>query len=345
MYYELESEIVARRGCAAISSLASKHTANQTKLSSACNFLADILTAHRNSADVVCECSRAISVMCHAHISNRNKFGASEACELVPQMLVMYIKTPRVCEWTIRAIADLAANNPNNQTKLGASGACEALVMLLKNLVPGSSTSSLSSSIATSMTAAASSKAASTTMGGAEGGGGGDGGEDSVFFPADAVVSECFLEAETEALVKWCFWALGNLIQLGKGAAMLIDEGKKGTPRIYSNSNSSNGSSSNGGSGGSGVGSGAMKNTARLSKAGAAEVVVFVLRRFSLSPVVAQWGARALNNMGKSRSLVGELREAGAVEVLMLVQTSHRDVRSVSEWVKLALETFASTST
>ena len=75
LYNELESEEVSRWGCAALAAVAYKHTINQSKLTTACNYLADILEVHYKNAVVAREACRAISVLCHGHITNRNKLG------------------------------------------------------------------------------------------------------------------------------------------------------------------------------------------------------------------------------------------------------------------------------
>lgn len=66
---------MSRWGCAALAALAYKHTINQSKLTTACNYLADILEVHYKNALVAKEACRAISVLCHGHITNRNKLG------------------------------------------------------------------------------------------------------------------------------------------------------------------------------------------------------------------------------------------------------------------------------
>lgn len=142
LYNELETDLIAQYACAAIAALVQDHPKNQAKLSAACNFIADVFTAHKRNVTIATEAARAVSLLAHKSITNRNKLGANDCCAslMVPMNLFFaehvnatWWKIDKTLMfWTVRAIGDLAANNPNNQTKLGYAGACEFLVNIMK---------------------------------------------------------------------------------------------------------------------------------------------------------------------------------------------------------------------
>lgn len=250
-----DNEMVARWGCAAIASLAHKMPGNQKMLGLAGEYLGDIIEAHKSSPEVVREAFRAISLLAHGNIANRNRLGSAEACDVVSQALTMYSEpfdSAELVSWGVRAIADLAANNPNNQSRLGIKGSCEALVKVITTRI------------------------------------------------------------SDPKLVKWTCWAIGNMIQLGKGAAMVIEEGTS---------------------------SSVMKNTTRFGNAGVAEAIVAVLKKHKEDVDVVIWASRAINNMAKSRSLKGKLLKAGASVAINAVNSKYSQNKEVSDWTKLVKET------
>lgn len=149
LYDELETDLISQYACAAIAALAAGHAKNQGKLSRACHFIADVLTTHKRNVTIATEAVRAVSILAHKSITNRNKLGANDCCAsvMVPMNIFFaehinasWWKVDKTLMfWTVRAIADLAANNPNNQAKLGYVGACEFLVNIMKQRkhVPG----------------------------------------------------------------------------------------------------------------------------------------------------------------------------------------------------------------
>jgi hypothetical protein len=82
-----------------------------------------------------------------------------------------------------------------------------------------------------------------------------------------------------------------------------------------------------------------QKNTTLLNAAGAAEVLVEVLRLFAYDVEVVQWAARAVNNMGKSRTLRAELNRHGAMDLLVSLSSQYADQKEAVQWVRLAVET------
>jgi hypothetical protein len=117
-------------------------------------------------------------------------------------------------------------------------------------------------------------------------------------------------------MAKWVCWALGNIVQLGKGSSMSIeDEGHFSVTK--------------------GLGAQAMigaqknvKNTARLAAAGAVDALLVMMLIYAhVDGEVAQWASRAMNNMGKSRGLKAQMLDKGAVSTLqMLLQHFPEDV-------------------
>ena len=145
---------------------------------------------------------------------------------------------------------------------------------------------------------------------------------DDRFAISHAIVT---LPAEQRAnMAKWGCWAVGNIVQLGKGAAMVIDEGagKKAARSTVT-----------------------VKNTARLGSAGGDEVLVAVLAAFSTDAAVAQWASRAINNLAKSKTLRGQLLEKGAMEALEDAATKHEAITGPAgqpparEWIDMAIAT------
>lgn len=149
VYNELETDLISQYGCAAVSALVENHPRNQSKLGPMCNYIADVLTTHKQSVTISTEACRTISHLAHKSITNRNRLGAADACStlLLPANIFFndHINASwwkiehTLLYWTVRAIADLAANNPNNQAKLGYHGACDFLVRIMneRKAVPG----------------------------------------------------------------------------------------------------------------------------------------------------------------------------------------------------------------
>jgi hypothetical protein len=261
--------------------------------------------------------------------------------------MITYMRHPVVTLWAVRAIADLAANNPNNQTRLGNNGACEALVAAIKmvttedasyaNSVTPTSTSSNSifglgflsgSPVPFASTFASAISSASSTATSAV---------PSFVVPMPEAFhdsnsansfnvnsiskgNKCpFTAEECENMAKWLLWALGNLIQLGKGEAMMVEENgsKKGVLGLAA----------------------PVKNTARFSAVGGAEAVLALLRKYDYNAAVAQWGSRAVSNMGKSRTLTVTLLENGAIDLMNVLLNQHAGNSAAEYWLKTAKDT------
>jgi hypothetical protein len=291
---------VSQWGCCAIAELAYKNPVNQAKLSAACNYMGDILEAHYKSPVVAKEACRAISILCHGNITNRNKLGASDACSAVPKVLFHHIDNKDITFWAVRAVADIAANHPNNQTKLGGKGACDGLVNVLKRIL--------------TQTKQAASSAPSSPIGTLV--------ETDNFDISKPTQSESESESEkilreNAILAKWTCWAIGNIVQLGKGAAMIIEDSGKKPARSMST----------------------QKNTYYLGHAGAAEILVELINLYEDDADTVLWAARAINNMAKSRTLKSDLIQNGALETLTRMFTKYNKNKEVFQWVKLCIET------
>lgn len=260
--------------------------------------------------------------------------------------MILYMRHPVVTTWAVRAIADLAANNPNNQSRLGSSGACEALVAAIKMIttedvahadrvtpvnVPTNSifgmsflsTSPLpfagfSSNNASSANASSSSVAETSAAAGA---GAGAGVAQSNTSVASSSKIQCpFTPQECEDLAKWLLWAVANMIQLGRGEAMMVDESAARKGGVLRQSQP-------------------IKNSSRFATVGAAEAVLALLQKYENNAVVAQWGARAVNNFGKSRTLTLTLLEQNAVGMMNVLLDKHAGNSSAEYWIKTAKDT------
>ena len=157
-----------------------------------------------SSADAAKAACRAVSVLAHGNITNRNRLGASDACTHVPRALLAHLGNRAVAVWAIRAVADLAANNPNNQTKLGAHGACEGLVDVVRVL------SGVPTAVSLTSTAAATGGVAVTAV--AVGGGGGEGAAMVLGSGGGDAVNATGTRVDDEAIAKWTLWAIGNMV-------------------------------------------------------------------------------------------------------------------------------------
>ena len=123
--------------------------------------------------------------------------GASDVCPQMSKCLLHYIENKNTTYWIVRSIGNLSANNPNNQTKLGLSGACEILCELLKNILPSQDLKSLLLSIKT---------------------------EKSIYSSSnfgEGNISRREPDLENGNIVKWVFWTIGNMIEIGLSVTYL----------------------------------------------------------------------------------------------------------------------------
>lgn len=171
-------------------------------------------------------------------------------------------------------------------------------------------------------------------------------------------------------------WAIGNLVQLGKGPSMIIQDLSEATTNTPSNAvgdsspveNSSflvsnKSTSSAGGAfvgvGGVGVGSNRMnltllsqtkvvKNTTRFSKANISEKLKKVMYDYIEYPEVILWSSRAVNNLAKSQRLKQNLLDTGLLDALHGVVQKYNNVtknNEIMEWANLAKESLTSANT
>ena len=88
----------------------------------------------------------------------------------------------------------------------------------------------------------------------------------------------------------------------------------------------------------------ATKNTHHLFNAGVAKFIVRLMSAFRSDAEVTQWAARAVNNLGKSRTLKQELIQNEVLAVLTDVAEIHLSGdKDVNVWIKLATETIQTT--
>jgi hypothetical protein len=266
----------------------------------------------------------------------RNKIGALEACEYVPNMFVLYMKDPYVTLWAVRAIADMAANNPNNQARLGNHGACEALVAAIKMITTEDASYASALTPTAGLTATGSLFGmfnASPAFGGAFSSSAAaiessrnnsssqvlaDSPPHSVQSTASGKMKSPFTPAECEDLSKWLLWAIGNMIQVGRGGAMMVDEGSR--RGVFNMSES-------------------VSNSSRINAVGGAEAVTALLLKYEGNAVIAQWGSRAINSMCRSRTLTVKLLDNRAVDLLNVLLSNHAGSSNAEYWIKTAKDT------
>ena len=192
--------MIALWGCEALASMAQGHPGNQTKLGQAGNYLADILSTHKDKPETVKAACRAASVLAHGNITNRNRLGASDACAHVARALVTHQQDRFVAVWAIRAVADLAANNPNNQTKLGLGGACEALVDIVKVLAANKDGAYADGGVGVLGTIGEiGTPAAGVAL--------------ALSVTTDDAANAVGTAVDDEAIAKWTVWAIGNMVR------------------------------------------------------------------------------------------------------------------------------------
>ncbi len=324
LYNELETEFVSQWACTSIAVLAFNNTKNQQKLSSVCNYIADVIIAHKTSVVIGTEACRAISALAHLSVSNRNKLGASDACEVIPMIMNTHIDTlllqplgrleqTSLLFWGVRAMAELAANNPNNQTKLTAHGCIELLVRIMQRpavhgemLFEAKLYTAVMWAIGNIVRLGKSEAIADVTSGSHR---------DSTATNAHAPLGEqqnSFANMSSNA-TGGAFMNMNNLNVLGNIHA------------------------ATGGGGTSGKG---QKSSSRFIEARVSEWMLTILGRYMEHPGVVQWGCRAMNNMAKSSRLKSNLLESGASEMLGRVfECYQQDSGDVIEWAILAKET------
>lgn len=254
-YNELEDPFVAFHGARLLSILCRGCREQQKKFGSVCTFMVDVFSLHRQRPPILSATLEAISRLSHGNMTNRNRFGASGICEELTKRLADFLAldSTRIL-WSVRCLADLAANSPQNQSKLGAAGACEILMGIFRRQLDlltqfrssHSSSSSFSSSddiggvnpisskrryshatntlmttldeqpVSSSMTGVGgtpSTKAtrkSSLTRGSLMVGGSKNGSLENSRNESQRI--------ELIRGLKWTLWAIGNLIQIGKGA-------------------------------------------------------------------------------------------------------------------------------
>jgi hypothetical protein len=300
MYDELESEAVSLHGCAAITALTQNEPDFQRKLSPACNFLADVLIEHQKSPLVVSEAFRAISSLSHADMTNRNKLGVADCCEWVPKVLGMYV-TANFAKTYMDTMAVSSRTSFSVRTAFNAE---------LNNLIHWGvrCIADLAANHPNNQAKLGANGACELLVTLIKN-----------IRPVDSFLSadeQKVAKEESCKMAKWVCWALGNIVQLGKGSTMSIqDEGQFSVTK--------------------GLGGQAMiqaqknvKNTARLAAAGAVDALLVMMLIYAhVDGEVAQWASRAMNNMGKSRGLKAQMIERGAVDTLrtLMHQYAHRN--------------------
>jgi hypothetical protein len=185
LYSELESDEISYWGCEAISALSNGHTGNQARLGLAGDYMADILMTHQGQPKVILAAAKTISALSHGNMANRNRLAANDICPPLAKCFKQYMPDTDMTYWMVAAIANLSANNPNIQTKLGGVSMCELLVEVTEQIM----------------------KSLKKQMSGSE--------EGDIYMSKQDIIS----------ILKQIFWAVGNMVQSGKGSSSVMLEG------------------------------------------------------------------------------------------------------------------------
>ncbi len=161
-------------------------------------------------------------------------------------------------------------------------------------------------------------------------------------------------------------WAIGNLVQLGKGPSMIIQDLSETTTDPIPSGDVTQPESSflvstrSTSSGAPGAATSnrmnltllsqtkVVKNTTRFYKANVSEKLKKVIYDFIEYPDVILWSARAVNNLAKSQKLKQNLLDNGLLDALHGILQKYNNVtknNEIVEWANLAKESLTAANT
>lgn len=160
-------------------------------------------------------------------------------------------------------------------------------------------------------------------------------------------------------------WAIGNLVQLGKGSSMIIQDLSEATTDPIPSGDVQPESSflvstRSASSGAPGAATSnrmnltllsqtkVVKNTTRFYKANVSEKLKKVIYDFIEYPDVILWSARAVNNLAKSQKLKQNLLDNGLLDALHGILQKYNNVtknNEIVEWANLAKESLTAANT
>lgn len=302
LYDDLESEVVSRHGCEVISNLSQGNRFLQVKLNAVGNYLIDIAQTHYKSIDIITHVCIVVVRLCHRNISNRNRIGSTGLCEDLPKLISNLANLP---------IKGTSSSTPAIQLMLSSPIYYQLLLWAVRAIAElaannPNNQSKLGIGGACELCCAVLKKA--------------------LHYEATSSSSESLVST---TLIKWTCWAIGNLVQLGKGSTMIINDGYA----IHTNAPLNNTTNMNLGSPsglhGPNIGMqlkgivknisnyNPTKNTSRFNANGIVELLNSIITKFSYDSEVLQWTCRAINNLSKSKTLKSAFIE---IEVLRSLQ-------------------------
>eukprot|EP01038_Epipyxis_sp_PR26KG_P004281 gene4281-6066_t len=318
----------------------------------------------------------AISALSNGHRGNQHKL--RNTCSFLAEVLTTHKQSPHIIIEAFRAISHLAHNNIGNRNKLGANGVCSAVPMAASFYFDDQISRPLfmENSLLYWIIRAIADLAANNPNNQAKLG---------MYGACELLVRvlkrEHFEghEEQDAKLFAATLWAVGNLVQLGKGPSMVLPDeseigglshhssfslgaygpathlssmtnlGRTGSTSLFSTVASFNRPSDadtmmRSNSVSSNTSGKAVKNTTRFFNAGIAEpsCLPALLFRMSLthnSSLVAQWGCRAINNLSKNTSIKGKLIDSGVIDTIGTIAEKHAKNPEVLEWAKIASKT------
>ena len=107
-------------GCICIANLALNNDRNKTKfrVNSACEQLVRILRTHATQVSAIAEhATSAVAALCVNNSSLKTKFGGIGTCEWIIEILRKYVNNSNVCATACKAAAALSCNNETNKVK------------------------------------------------------------------------------------------------------------------------------------------------------------------------------------------------------------------------------------
>jgi hypothetical protein len=280
LYNDLENEEVAKHGCAAIAILCHKNRMLQYKLGPAESYLVDIVQVHKHVPTIHLELCKVVSRLSHTHITNRNRLGASGICDELAKILNKYLA---------------ASSNSQSNKSPHANPAVPSSQRFKHPVATEAEVEEILRWAVRAVADLAANNPNNQTKLGLSG-------------CCEAVVNVLRRALEPShadaAMVKYCCWAIGNLVQLGKGPTMVIDE----SANAASNSKFKVLRTTN-----------AKKNTARFGAAGLPQLIKTVLIDYSENQELMVWCLRAVNNLAKSRTTKAQLVEIGVLGPVQLI--------------------------
>lgn len=280
----------------------------------------------------------------------KNQMKLSSVCTYVADIINYHKSNPTILLEATKTISYLAHKNNKNRNRLGSSDVCSSLVNILKGCIDEQMTISWrkhDSTLVFWMVKALGNLAANNPTNQTKLGNHGACELLVKVLTRTSIEGQKVQEAKVFSNV---LWAIGNLVQLGKGASMLIQDdvesNANGDNSPYSERERNASTATNVVTLNSGrKGKKTEKNTTRFLEADIAALLKKVIFDYIDYSDVALWSARAINNLSKSQRLRLALTDAGifdALQGMIEKYTNYTKNQDVVEWANMAKESLTS---